>query len=334
MASKKNGETTRQGGTYEMQWDCEYCGTGKLLGLTHRFCPNCGAAQNPDKRYFPAEKDKVAVKDHVYSGADKICPACSNPNGAKAGFCSQCGSPLSEAVSAKLHEDKPAAPKPAGNQTPSKKTGIKWLIITLAVLTGIAALLIFWTTEVALSVTGHSWEREIKIENYGPRSESAWCDQMPGDAYQVEKRREERSKRKIPDGETCRTERTDQGDGTYREVNKCVPKYRYEPVYDDRCYFSVDRWAYARSVKAEGKNKEPYWPKFSLKREGVCKGCERAGDKKEALFLHLEDSKNVKLYTCEVQNALWQSAQIKSHWQMEVGAITGGARCGSLQPLP
>ena len=45
--------------TYEMLWDCEYCSAQKLLGVTHRFCPECGAAQNPQKRYFPPDDQKV-----------------------------------------------------------------------------------------------------------------------------------------------------------------------------------------------------------------------------------------------------------------------------------
>jgi len=55
-----------------MLWDCEFCGTKKLLGKTHRFCPNCGAQQDPKARYFPSDEEKVAVKDHVYVGVDKI----------------------------------------------------------------------------------------------------------------------------------------------------------------------------------------------------------------------------------------------------------------------
>ena len=27
---------------FEMLWDCSYCSAKKLLGLTHRHCPNCG----------------------------------------------------------------------------------------------------------------------------------------------------------------------------------------------------------------------------------------------------------------------------------------------------
>ena len=59
-------------GRFEMLWDCPNCGTDKLLGLTHRHCPNCGAAQDPSKRYFPADDQKVAVENHPYQGAELV----------------------------------------------------------------------------------------------------------------------------------------------------------------------------------------------------------------------------------------------------------------------
>ena len=85
---------------YEMQWDCKFCGTKKLLGKTHRFCPNCGAQQDPTWRYFPSDSEKVAVQDHVYVGADIICKACQSLNSGKAEFCGNCGAPLSDAARA------------------------------------------------------------------------------------------------------------------------------------------------------------------------------------------------------------------------------------------
>src|SRR5687768_8288081 len=88
------------GNVYEMLWDCKFCGTKKLLGKTHRFCPNCGGQQDPSCRYFPADAEKVAVQDHVYVGADKICPACQSVSAASAEFCGNCGSPLDKAASA------------------------------------------------------------------------------------------------------------------------------------------------------------------------------------------------------------------------------------------
>ena len=61
-------DTDRHGaGTYQMLWDCKFCGTQKLLGVTHRHCPNCGAAQDPERRYFPAEADMVALENVTWS---------------------------------------------------------------------------------------------------------------------------------------------------------------------------------------------------------------------------------------------------------------------------
>ena len=94
--------------TYEMLWDCEYCGKPALLGKTHRYCPECGGAQNPEKRYFPPEDKKVAVEDHVYTGADLKCPACGTPGSAAVKFCGECAHPLEGAQEVKRIADQPA----------------------------------------------------------------------------------------------------------------------------------------------------------------------------------------------------------------------------------
>lgn len=93
-------------GRYQMLWDCPACGTEGLLGLDHRFCPNCGAAQDPKLRYFPSDAQKILVEDHPYHGADKACPACDTPNAASAEFCQACGSPLDDAKAAARRSDK------------------------------------------------------------------------------------------------------------------------------------------------------------------------------------------------------------------------------------
>ena len=58
---------------YEMLWDCPCCSTPKLLGITHRHCPNCGAPQDATKRYFPPAGEEVAVENHPFQGKDKVC---------------------------------------------------------------------------------------------------------------------------------------------------------------------------------------------------------------------------------------------------------------------
>src|SRR4051812_37296966 len=91
---------TGEDDVYEMLWDCQYCGTKKLLAKTQRFCPSCGGAQVAKWRYFPADEEKIAVKDHIYVGVDRMCPACGVANARIAKHCISCGSPLDEAKDA------------------------------------------------------------------------------------------------------------------------------------------------------------------------------------------------------------------------------------------
>ena len=334
--------TSRTTGVYEMLWDCEYCGTAKLLGLTHRFCPNCGSPQNPEKRYFPSDEDKVAVEDHDYYGVDRMCPACDNPCSAKIEFCTQCGAPLTDAAKAEQQasqvraagasEFEPETAKSTAEVGTKKKKNMKRVLVggggaaAAGVLTAV-----FWTQEVGVTLSDHSWVREVEIEDFQPRSKSAWCENTPGDAYRVSRKQEVRSHRQVADGQECSSQRVDQGDGTYREVENCRPKYRSEPVYDSKCYFTVDRWEYARSITAKGNDKKPYWPEMKLERSGDCVGCERTGKREEKYLVHLRGKDD--RYTCPLEFVRWNASVPESRWQLEVGAIGGGARCGTLQAI-
>ena len=66
--------------------DCKHCGQKGLLGHSQRHRPCCGAGQDPKTRYFPKKGEEVAVKDHKFVGADKVCPACSHPMAANVEF--------------------------------------------------------------------------------------------------------------------------------------------------------------------------------------------------------------------------------------------------------
>jgi hypothetical protein len=98
---------------YEMLWDCAYCGTRKLLGKTHRFCPGCGAPQDPTRRYFPSDEDKVLVENHEYVGADRLCGACGSAMGARAAHCTQCGSPMEGTPEVQRVADGPPGSRPS-----------------------------------------------------------------------------------------------------------------------------------------------------------------------------------------------------------------------------
>jgi hypothetical protein len=341
--------------TYEMLWDCQFCGTKKLLGKTHRHCPSCGAPQDAKSRYYPSDAEKVAVEDHIYHGADKVCPSCQAPNSAAAQHCGGCGSALAGAKDVALRKDQvgtsfagetvkdakreqaEAKAVAAGTPVkapakPSKRNKIIAIVgASVAVLAALVVVLT-WTREGQVKVTGHSWSREIAIEKYGPKSESAWCDQMPGDAYRVSRSREVRSHNKVPDGEDCHTVREDNGDGTFSESEQCTTKYRDEPVYDDHCAYTVDRWQRARSVVAKGAavTPAPAWPTVNITRPGTCVGCEREGPRTEKYLVQLVDDK-AKSHECDFAQARWAGLQPQSTWTADLGMVTGSLACDSLR---
>jgi hypothetical protein len=322
-----------QGNTYEMFWDCEYCGTRKLLGLSQRFCPHCGAPQNPDKRYFPLDSEKVAAKDHQYAGADQVCAACNNPNSAKTDYCTQCGAPLSDAAKAKTKNDEIKSPHTAAFvsaaaplSAPRKKYS-RGIIIVVTVLITLALIAFFWKKELSLELQGYAWERNLAIETFRAVTNSAWCDSLPTGAYNISRSRQQRSTQQIPDGESCTLRRVDQGDGSYREQQECTPTYRTEPVYDEFCHYSHNRWVTDRTLTATGTDQNPHWPKVELSRSGTCLGCEREGARTEVYYLYFVDGDG-KNHKCDVPPTLWQQASAKSHWKMRKRVFTPG--CGDI----
>jgi hypothetical protein len=328
--------------TYEMLWDCEYCGAKKLLGLTHRHCPECGAAQDPKRRYFPEESEKVAVEDHRYVGADVHYPACQAPMSAAVKFCTVCGAPLAGGGQvARVAEPKAAgeAEKPGKAPSPKKKgQGRKLAVIFGAVAVVIAIVIALATCkkEVALTAVGHAWQREIQIESFAPRDEDAWCDALPSGAYAISRSQEVRSYKEIPDGQKCSKERKDNGDGTYSEVEKCVDKTRKEPVYDDKCRFKIDKWGYARSVVAKGQSlaEAPGWPAVALAGNGQGLGAERQGARVETYTVFFSDPASPSAQqTCAMAEARWRSMPVGSKWKGRAGVVTGALDCDSLAPL-
>lgn len=321
--------------TYQMLWDCSSCGTKQLLGKTHRRCPHCGAPQDPTARYFPPAGEEVAVEGHIYIGVDWRCAGCETPNSRAADFCVNCGNPREGNAAVKLVDDappRPTAPPPATARAPAARP--RWLIAAAlvgALLLTSLLVAIFWTRDTAVTIAGHTWRREIDVEQLAPRADSAWCSSMPSDAYSVRRSREVRSHRQIPDGQECRTVRHDNGDGTYSTSQQCSTKYRSEPVYDDKCYYTVNRWGVARTEQAQGAgvSPAPTWPSLRLARTGTCLGCEREGSRRETLTLKVDGAK--RDWECAVDAARWQRLADRVPARIKVRVITGGAVCSSLR---
>jgi len=346
--------------TYQMLWDCPYCGTKKLLGVDHRHCPSCGATQDPELRYFPSDDDKVAVEDHEFTGADRTCGACGTANSAKAAHCVNCGSALDDAGAVRTRADKVSASgfegetasdarvdfqqqkAPAQPEAPPKKkrgklacaVGCALLLLVIAIVAALAAVL--WKKPTAVEVSGHSWERAIDIEEYRAVSDSDWCDSKPSGAYSVNSERKVRSHNKVEDGEDCVTRRVDKGDGTFTEKRECTPRYREEPVYDDWCSYKVDRWTVDRTAEASGASltDTPAWPSVKLSKTGTCKGCEREGARRETYTVHFASTTDGKTHECEFGQSAWATYAVGSRWQSKAGVLTGKLDCGALAAAP
>ncbi len=324
------GERSEVDGVYEMLWDCGFCDAKKLLGATNRHCPNCGAAQDATRRYFPAEGEAVEA-NFQFDGADTVCSACSTPNGAKAKNCRQCGAPLDGALAVARVTDETTRPRMPNVAAPKKRGPLLWILGLLSVSTcGFCGFLQFWTKDVTVTVSGHSWERSIDVQSLRTVSESAWCDSMPVGAFSVSRHREQRDTRRVADGEVCHTRNVDRGNGTFEQRRECEPKYREEPVYDERCSFSVDRWVTVRSPTERGERltDTPRWPSVSV-REGNCRSCERVGAKRETYSVAIRGPDGTK-WDCEVSESKWRSLDEGAQRSVKVGVLTGGAKCDSL----
>lgn len=321
--------------TYEMLWDCAFCGARKLLGLTHRHCPNCGAPQDPSKRYFPPDNEKVAVEDHQYVGADVICPACQTANGRAAKHCGNCGSPLEGGKGAQVQQQQVIPDTPQAGRLPAaaavasapKAKGSNKLIVGCA-LAAVAALVLlvvaffvvnsFLKKEAGFEVARHSWTHEIPVEVYELSKDSSVCSKMPKGAERVTREKQE---------PLCETRKIDQGDGTYKEKRECKDQ-------EDKCTYYVGKWKVRRSEKATGTRVDDTltWPTVTLSKSGTCEGCEREGKRKAMYVVHFKDTSSGKEQTCSFEDSSkWKSFALGTSWSGTVAGLTGGLDCDSLK---
>lgn len=331
--------------TFQMLWDCKYCGQRKNLGLTHRFCGSCGAPQDAAARYFPPEGEEVAVNDHVFVGADVHCAGCNHWNSRAAKCCTNCGAPIGgqaaplrpEMASAQQAMAMPAHPMPAQTspKKPNKALAI-FLVALVMLLTGAIGLFcvaVFWTREGVVEVTGHSWSRTIEVEKLATVRDSAWCDSLPTGARTYSRHDETRSTEKIPDGETCTTRKKDQGDGTFKQIKECTPKYKEKPIKAPKCDYEIERWISGRTIEAHGNSltETPTWPTGNI-RSGACIGCEREGKRTEKYTVAFVEPKTKKALSCDVPIDRWSQLKAGSKWKGEIGQMTGLLDCSSLKP--
>ena len=317
-------ERTESQGFYEMLWDCDHCETKGLLAKSQRHCPECGAKQNPDKRYFPKEGEAQRVDGHNYEGADRMCAACFASQGARAKNCSSCGAPLGDAAEVKGI----AAPSAVAPPPPKRRW---WIPVLIVAVIGLAIFGIWYRfirkRSATLAVTGHRWERVIPIEEYNDFSEQAWRDQVPADARMLICNKKERTSRQVADGEECHDEKQDKKDGTFEVVKKCKPRYRSEPVEDDWCSFHVMRWKElpGSALRTSGTGLSPASPQGAPPANvPPVTGARRAAAERQIYTLDLGDQR------CDVSEPTWRKYKDGDRAKVEVRASSGAVVCDTL----
>lgn len=316
---------------YEMLWDCDTCNTKGLLAKSQRHCPMCGNTQDPAKRYFPEVGKEVEVSGHKFVGVDWHCAYCQSANSAAAVHCGNCGAGQDGSKPVSLVAETPPAPPPP----PASSGNGKWWLIGIVSVIAILIGLFTHTKETTATIAQRDWQRSIDIERFVDTTDSAWCDSVPAGAYGITHSQMQRSTRKIEAGQSCHDVRTDRGDGTFVKHQECAPKYREEPVYDDRCHYHVRRWKTVRTAEAGAQpglqsSLNPAWPQSNLANNNGMNavGAEREGTRHERYSVAL--TVNGKTSECEVPLPVWQKLKQGQAVPIKVRTL-GGVDCGSLQ---
>ncbi len=311
--------------TYEMMWDCEYCGTKKLLGLTQRFCPQCGGPQNPQKRYFPPDEERVAVQDHKFVGADVTCPSCKHAMSRACNNCSNCGGPIGDGKQVAMQQGMTQAQGGQWQATPAAgapaKSSSRWIVIAAVAAVGLIGTCVALRTmkrQAKMIVSRHEWTREIAIERYDEVEEHGACSNVPSDG---------RVKSRSTPAPVCTKKKVDNGDGTFKEKEECT-----EPV--EQCTYAIDKWHQVRTAKATGgPDKDPAWPDTDV---SACasRGCEREGSRSEKYTVYFNEDGGDKKegLTCDFKDtAAWNSYPDGAKYKGKVHSFGGDLDCDTLE---
>lgn len=321
---------------YEMLWDCGYCGTEKLLGVSQRYCPGCGSAQDPDARYFPEDEDKVTVAEHAFMGADKKCSACDTPNAAASKHCINCGNSMDGESNVQLAHEKTIEEPPAPAPKPKKSSTVVKIILGTVILLGVLLCVgASCTQDAAIEVQSHSWEQKISVQEYARVTEKAWKEKVPLKAESVSCREKKRSTKKVEDGKDCTTVKKDKGDGSFVQKEECTTRYKEVPVMDQYCTYKIEKWKEIRPLVSSGNDQKPYPPTGTVETCTITRlGCQRKGSKSETYTVHLQDvEESTKIYVCDFSQEIWTKYQVGDQYDAQV-RLLGSLDCSSLIAKP
>lgn len=176
---------------------------------------------------------------------------------------------------------------------------LRWLLrgaLAVPVLT--LAWQVLGPSGTRVEVQALRWQRDIEVERLLLESGSAWCDEMPATAQDINRRWLD-----DPEGRRGRAE---------------------------HCRYQAPAWRARRSARAEGMDARPapHWPAEPVLEPGV----ERLGRRHEqyALLLRAEDGRE---WRCDLPQARWQGFHIGQRLRLAVDRF-GTADCSSLPQMP
>ena len=319
-------------------WDCTYCNTKEIGGLT-KHCPCCGHPQDAGTKFYMGERKNYLEEDlakQYGQGADWLCPFCNSMNRIRYKYCANCGAAKdsSEADYFDLHSEDEnaqtgataAAPQPAQPKEKKKRNKKKtWIILSAVLLLIVSLLYAFWPRTYEATVASTVWTRQINIEAYRTVQESDWSVPEGGRVYdqrtefshykQVLDHYETRSRQvseQVYDGEDYHTSYSNNGDGTFTEHTYSSPRYRTEyrteyyqepiyrdePVYATKYYYEIEKWVVDREEKSAGANRAPYWPEYTLAEN------ERTGFQGEVYIMNFETEE--EKYSVSLPLGIWK----------------------------
>jgi hypothetical protein len=225
-------------------------------------------------------------------------------------------------------------------------------------ITVLLGFILFWSKDVQVKLVGKTWVRTQVIEKYKKLEEDSWCSQMPFDAKEKSRREEQIGTRTVTDCTKCDCHmesiqvgskeecgapyRVADDAGGYSLEQNCsmVPQYgdkevcedktHEEPVYEDYCEYTIDRWVKDRTVKESGTwKKEPKWPHTNIDScRSIQLGCERLGKKDQKYMAHYQDLESKKTYECDWDQSKWDRLNLDSLWDAKVKVT--GFQCNTL----
>jgi hypothetical protein len=337
--------STNKDEVFQMLWDCRFCGTTKLLGLDHRHCPNCGAPQNPEWRYFPSEADIKFVTDakYEYAGADKVCPFCQQPNSAASKFCKQCGGDLTNAQDAQRLEGVSTGMEGASGERRDvvkekfeRDLGMKpqaqpqpgWVRLLPFVLIGLVVACIAGfvylnssTFNAALSVSEQRWVTGISLQERRSMSSDGWRDSVPGDAYNVSCQPRQREYIDYVQ-EQCGYEYVDRGDGSGQRVPKMCSRQVVRTQTDSYCRYTVDRWVPLPDLQESGGPDDPIRKPTFNPGVGNLSGRIRVVDEYLRFVVIFQDAANGQFYELNpTDEDTWRGFRVGNRYSVEINRL-------------